>query len=148
MPARAQTDPIRYDFSAARGMLGKGQFEALQPALVAARKELFDDIDLLHSGKPVPAVKQPLDSGFIDIQGMPYSELLVAAIQGTKQAYAGVSRPTADIRLKRLDEHSLGQLFQMFMLATVLEGRLIGINHYGQPGIEAYKKNMGRILGL
>ena len=82
------------------------------------------------------------------IQGKPYAELLAAAIQGTNQAYAEASRPTADIRLKQLDEHSLGQLFQMFMLATVLEGRLIGINPYGQPGVEAYKKNMGKILGL
>lgn len=82
------------------------------------------------------------------IQGKPYSELLSAAIQGTNQAYADAARPTADIRLGRLDEYSLGQLLQMFMLATVLEGRLIGINPYGQPGVEAYKKNMGKILGL
>jgi glucose-6-phosphate isomerase len=82
------------------------------------------------------------------IQGKPYSELLAAAIQGTNQAYAQVARPTTDIRLQRLDEHALGQVFQMFMLATVLEGRLIGINPYGQPGVEAYKKNMGKILGL
>ena len=33
---------------------------------------------------------------------------------------------TADIRLPRLDEASLGQLFQMLMVATVVEGRLIG----------------------
>jgi glucose-6-phosphate isomerase len=33
------------------------------------------------------------------------------------------------------------------MLATVLEGRLLGINPYGQPGVEAYKQNMNRILG-
>jgi glucose-6-phosphate isomerase len=34
----------------------------------------------------------------------------------------------------------------MFMLATVVEGRLVGINPYGQPGVEAYKRNMQRIL--
>ena len=45
-------------------------------------------------------------------------------------------------------DNPVGQLLQMFMLATVLEGRLIGINPYGQPGVEAYKKNMGKILGL
>ena len=28
---------------------------------------------------------------------------------------------------------------QMLMLATVVEGRLMGINPYGQPGVEAYK---------
>jgi glucose-6-phosphate isomerase len=82
------------------------------------------------------------------IQGKPYPQLLAAAIQGTNQAYAEVSRPTADIHLPCLDEYTVGQLLQMFMLATVLEGRLIGINPYGQPGVEAYKKNMGKILGL
>jgi glucose-6-phosphate isomerase len=35
----------------------------------------------------------------------------------------------------------------MLMLATVVEGRLMGINPYGQPGVEGYKNNMSRILG-
>ena len=34
----------------------------------------------------------------------------------------------------------------MLMLATVVEGRLIEINPYGQPGVEAYKQNMLAIL--
>ena len=74
------------------------------------------------------------------------ADCLAAAVAGTNQAYLDVARPTADIVLPRLDEASLGQLFQFFMLATVVEGRLIGINPYGQPGVEAYKKNMNRIL--
>ncbi|WP_231954192.1 glucose-6-phosphate isomerase [Pirellulimonas nuda] len=73
-------------------------------------------------------------------------EILSAAIAGTNQAYREDNRPTADLRLPRLDEHVMGQVLQMFMLATVLEGRLIGINPYGQPGVEAYKKNMNAIL--
>jgi glucose-6-phosphate isomerase len=73
-------------------------------------------------------------------------ELLTAAIAGTNQAYADVRRPTADILIPKLDEYALGQLLQMLMLATVVEGRLIGINPYGQPGVEAYKKNMVQIL--
>lgn len=75
-----------------------------------------------------------------------YPGLLAAAIQGTNQAYADADRPTADIVVDQLDAHAVGQLLQMFMLATVVEGRLIGINPYGQPGVEAYKQNMGRIL--
>ena len=59
---------------------------------------------------------------------------------------AMTNRPTADLRLPQLDEYTLGQLFQMLMLATVAEGRLIGINPYGQPGVEAYKRNMNAIL--
>ena len=73
-------------------------------------------------------------------------EIMQAAIAGTNKAYADDGRPTADLHLPRLDEASLGQFFQMMMLATVVEGRLIGINPYGQPGVEAYKKNMNAIL--
>ncbi len=72
--------------------------------------------------------------------------ILSAAIAGTNQAYAEDNRPTADILLPKLDESHLGGLLQMLMLATVLEGRLIDINPYGQPGVEAYKKNMNAIL--
>jgi glucose-6-phosphate isomerase len=73
-------------------------------------------------------------------------DVLAAAIAGTNQAYADDNRPTADIRLPKLNEFTLGQYFQMMMLATVVEGRLIEINPYGQPGVEAYKKNMNAIL--
>ncbi|MBC8352429.1 MAG: glucose-6-phosphate isomerase [Planctomycetes bacterium] len=74
-------------------------------------------------------------------------ELMSAAIQGTNEAYREDNRPTADIHLPDTSEASIGQLFQMLMLATVVEGRLMGINPYGQPGVEGYKKNMNRILG-
>jgi glucose-6-phosphate isomerase len=74
-------------------------------------------------------------------------DIMSAAIAGTNLAYREVGRPTTDIHLPLGDEASLGQFFQMMMLATVVEGRMIGINPYGQPGVEAYKINTNRILG-
>jgi len=74
-------------------------------------------------------------------------QLMSAAIAGTNEAYHSGGRPTADLHLPQLDEAAMGQLFQMLMLATVVEGRLIGVNPYGQPGVEFYKQNMNRILG-
>ena len=82
-----------------------------------------------------------------DLADKTLPEIMAAAIQGTNEAYQSDGRPTADLHLPRLNEFYLGQLFQMLMLATVVEGRLIGINPYGQPGVEFYKKNMNRILG-
>lgn len=73
-------------------------------------------------------------------------EIMTAAIAGTNKAYAEDGRPTTDLRLPQLDEASLGQLLQMLMLATVVEGRLIDVNPYGQPGVEAYKKHMNAFL--
>lgn len=69
-----------------------------------------------------------------------------AAVRGTNQAYADAARPTADLVLPGVTEHVVGQLMQMLMLATVVEGRLMGVNPYGQPGVEAYKKNMMALL--
>lgn len=73
-------------------------------------------------------------------------ELMSAAIAGTNEAYHEDGRCTADIHLPKVDEAALGQLFQMLMLATVVEGRLTGVNPYGQPGVEKYKQNINRIL--
>ena len=73
-------------------------------------------------------------------------DVLSAAMKGTNQAYADAARPTTDLVLPALTEHTMGQLMQMLMLATVVEGRLMNVNPYGQPGVEAYKKNMNRIL--
>lgn len=75
-------------------------------------------------------------------------EIMTAAIKGTNKAYLDDNRPTADLYLPAIDEYHLGQLFQMLMIATVVEGRLMQINPYGQPGVEGYKVNMKKELGI
>jgi glucose-6-phosphate isomerase len=84
------------------------------------------------------------DLNYLNRKG--YPDFMQAAYRGTVQAYADVARPTADLLLPNLSEHTMGQLMQLLMLATVVEGRLMGINPYGQPGVEAYKKNMQHLL--
>ncbi len=73
-------------------------------------------------------------------------DLMNAAIEGTNQAYREDRRATTDIHFPQCDEAAIGQFMQMMMLATVVEGRMMGINPYGQPGVEKYKTNMNRIL--
>jgi glucose-6-phosphate isomerase len=73
-------------------------------------------------------------------------DLLDASLRGVNQAYLDAARPTADLIMPTLSEHTMGQLMQMLMLATVVEGRLMGINPYGQSGVDAYKRNMQALL--
>lgn len=114
------------------------------------RDKLITNVIVEQSNQvPVPLPKLPDDRDqdqLNKLSGRTYADVMSAAIQGTNQAYAEVNRPTADILLPHLDAYSIGELLQMLMLSTVLEGRLIGINPYGQPGVEAYKKNMTAIL--
>lgn len=97
---------------------------------------------------PLPIGRRNSDAdGLNEIADKVLPEVMSAAIAGTNQALRDDGRPTTNLYLPRSDESSLGQYFQMMMLATVIEGRLLGINPYGQPGVEAYKKNMNRLLG-
>lgn len=84
--------------------------------------------------------------GLNALAGKTLPSILAAAREGTNQAYQEDHRPVPELRLPALDEYSLGQLFQMLMLATAVEGRLIGINPFGQPGVEAYKRHMNARL--
>ncbi|MCA9031325.1 MAG: glucose-6-phosphate isomerase, partial [Planctomycetaceae bacterium] len=84
--------------------------------------------------------------GLDELADKTLSQVMAAAIAGTNQAYREDQRPTMDFRLPELNEFTMGQFFQMLMLATVVEGRLLDINPYGQPGVESYKKNMNRHL--
>ncbi len=82
-----------------------------------------------------------------DIANKTLPEIMDAAIRGTNEALHTDGRPTTDIVLPTIDTYYLGQLFQMLMIATVIEGRLLGVNPYGQPGVEQYKVNMNKNLG-
>lgn len=112
------------------------------------RDKLFTNV-IVDSWRhdPLPVGRSELNQDSLnDLADKALPELMTAAIRGTNQAYHEDGRPTADLHLPRLDEAAMGQFFQMFMLATVVEGRLMGINPYGQAGVEKYKRNMTQNL--
>src|SRR5262249_12345217 len=80
------------------------------------------------------------DLNALNRKGLP--DVMAAALAGTNQPSFEPARPTADLLVPTLSEHTMGQLLQLLMLATVIEGRLMGVNPYGQPGIEAYRQHM------
>jgi glucose-6-phosphate isomerase len=93
----------------------------------------------------VPVMIQMADHNEDDLnrfnrKGLP--DVLLSALHGTNQGYFDVARPTADLVMPALSEHTMGQLLQMLMLATVIEGRLMGINPYGQPGVEIHRRHL------
>jgi glucose-6-phosphate isomerase len=113
------------------------------------RDKVFNNIivdDYRFDDLPIGARNSDHDS-LNEIADKTLPEVMRAAVQGTNEALLSDGRPYTNLYLPRVDELHLGQLFQMLMIATAVEGRLMGINPYGQPGVEAYKKNMNRLLG-
>lgn len=112
------------------------------------RDKLFTNLWAEQTSLPTVTIpKWDFDDDQLNkLAGKCLADVLSAARQGTTQAYAEDLRRSAEIILPQLQERSLGELFQFLMLATVVEGRLIGINPYGQPGVEAYKRHMQQLL--
>jgi glucose-6-phosphate isomerase len=109
-----------------------------------ARDRLINNL-VVKNPRAVPIAVQMADHNQDELnacsrKGLP--DLMRAARAGASRAQFDAARPTADLVLPGLSEHSLGQLLQMLMLATVVEGRLMSVNPYGQPGVEAYKRHL------
>ena len=54
--------------------------------------------------------------------------------------------PNILITMEELNEETIGQLIYFFELACAMSGKILGVNPFDQPGVEAYKKNMFRLL--
>jgi glucose-6-phosphate isomerase len=71
--------------------------------------------------------------------GRDLSELINAEQECTAQALLNAGRGSRILRLPKIDAYWLGQLFQYFMLETWVVGGLMGVDPFGQPGVEAGK---------
>jgi glucose-6-phosphate isomerase len=75
------------------------------------------------------------------------SEILKAEKAGTEQALVENRRPNATLTLAELSPEEFGGLMYMLEMATVHFARLIGVNPFDQPGVEAGKRAAFAMLG-
>lgn len=68
------------------------------------------------------------------------------AMDGTIEAHVSGDVPNIVITMEELNEETIGQLIYFFELACAMSGKILGVNPFDQPGVEAYKKNMFRLL--
>ncbi len=69
------------------------------------------------------------------------------AMLGTMQAHLEGGVPNIIIEIPELSEFYIGQLIYFFEKACGIGGYLLNVNPFNQPGVEAYKKNMFKLLG-
>lgn len=68
-------------------------------------------------------------------------------LEGTANAHEAGGIPVLSIEMDKLDEYHLGYLMYFFMKACAMSAYLQGVNPFDQPGVEAYKQEMFRLLG-
>jgi glucose-6-phosphate isomerase len=108
--------------------------------------ETFLLVDQTGEGVVIPNDEDNLDS-FNCVASQDLDYVNRQAHKATAQAHYDGGVPNMTITIPRVDAHSLGQLYYFFEKAVAIKGYLMGINPFDQPGVEAYKKNMLKLLG-
>lgn len=83
-----------------------------------------------------------------DLEGKTIDELNKAMIEGVIKAHRGTGVPVAEIHLPKLDAYHYGQLLYFLETTCAITAMLGGVNPFDQPGVEAYKAEMRKILGI
>ena len=112
------------------------------------RRNLFEtfvqiDSDLSHVA--VPAMNDNLD-GLAYLEGKELDYINKKACEATKAAHKDGGVPVLEIKMPSLDERPLGGLIYFFEMSCALSGFVLGVNPFNQPGVEAYKNNMFKLL--
>ena len=146
-------------FGESEGKEGKGIFPAsvgyttdlhsLGQYIQDGERIIFETV--LSVGRPVHEVVIGADQGNPDglgyVEGRRVGEINHVAEKGVAKAHVEGGVPNLRIELPEISEYWLGALLYFFERACGISACVLGVNPFDQPGVEAYKKNMFRMLG-
>ncbi|HUK08267.1 MAG TPA: glucose-6-phosphate isomerase [Stellaceae bacterium] len=104
-------------------------------------------LDQTGRGERVGSELTASDPDLAYLSGRTMGDLLEAEQVATAESLMQRGRPTRVIRLRALNEESLGALFMHFLLETLMAADLLGISPFGQPAVEHGKVLARRHLG-
>ena len=91
----------------------------------------------------------PLHSDKISaITGFDMHKINCSASEAVKKAHIDGGVPVLELCMPGMSASSFGALAYFFMRSCAISSLISGVNPFGQPGVEAYKKNLFAILGL
>lgn len=108
--------------------------------------ETVISVDKANSSLTVPSDDENLD-GLNFLAGKHIDEVNHKAEEGTRMAHIDGGVPNLQITIPCLDAYNLGQLIYFFEKGCGISGLVLGVNPFDQPGVEAYKRNMFKLLG-
>ncbi|SET29182.1 glucose-6-phosphate isomerase [[Clostridium] polysaccharolyticum] len=113
------------------------------------RRSMFETvIELEKSTCEVILEKEAVDlDGLNYLAGKSVDFINKSAMKGVLLAHTDGDVPNLVIKLPEQTEYYLGQLFYFFEFSCGVDGYILGINPFNQPGVESYKRNMFALLG-
>ena len=113
------------------------------------KRNLFETVIEVENVDKDIAIKEDADNldGLNYLAGKNMSFVNKQAMEGTTMAHVEGGVPNIRIKLDKVDERKLAELFYFFEIAVGVSGYILGVNPFNQPGVEAYKKAMFKLLG-
>ena len=99
-----------------------------------------------RSSFPFPVEAEDAD-GLNYLAGSDISEVCRVAADAVREAHVSGGVPNLVIEVPKRDEEGFAALVCFFEVACAISGYMSQVNPFDQPGVEAYKKNMFRMLG-
>lgn len=84
---------------------------------------------------------------FETIIDYPTDDLNQKIVQAVQTAHLNGGIPVLKIGIDSYDEKGFGQLIYFFELACAMSAKLFGVNPFDQPGVEAYKNELKKLIG-
>ncbi|MDO4741866.1 MAG: glucose-6-phosphate isomerase [Candidatus Saccharibacteria bacterium] len=104
---------------------------------------LIYSTDLHSMGQLVQDGRRNLFETILDF---PTDELNKKLVEAVKLAHIEGGIPVLSLKVPSFDEEGFGELIYFFELACAISAKLIGVNPFNQPGVEAYKRQLKRLL--
>jgi glucose-6-phosphate isomerase len=86
--------------------------------------------------------------GFSALDGKSLNILNPAVAKATAEAHYEAGIPVLKFNVEKVDEESLAEFMYMQMLSTCFSTAFLGIEPYEQNGVDLYKNNLRRELGI
>jgi glucose-6-phosphate isomerase len=80
------------------------------------------------------------------ILDFPTDDLNSKVVQAVKKAHSAGGIPVLSLEIPSYDEHGFGELIYFFEMACAISAKLFGVNPFDQPGVEAYKTELKKLM--
>ena len=107
--------------------------------------ETFLDAHYFHPDLRVK--RSNVEDGFDYLNGKSFDSLNAAVYQAAYVAHENGGVPCFQFHCQEINEELFGELFYFFMISACISALLIGVDPFGQGGVEAYKSRMYKLLG-
>lgn len=113
------------------------------------KRILFETVLSIETPEEEMTIEEDADNldGLNYLAGKTMDYVNKKAMEGTIMAHVDGGVPNMVVNIPEATEYHLGWLFFFFEKACAVSGYINGVNPFDQPGVEAYKTNMFRLLG-